>query len=139
MASRIIGQLELRLDNVVFRAGFARTNAASRQLVRHSHLTVNGRVVNIPSAQLRVGDVIAIRERAIPAVRLQQSRGAALAKPDWLDVDDPRQRHAGCQRRFPIKMQLVIGFYASCPSPTKDDPAQERRLARVRSASPARC
>jgi len=117
-ASLMIERLELRLDNVVFRAGFARTNAASRQVVRHGHITVNGRVVDIPSARLRPGDVVAVRERAHKAVRLQQEKGEPLARPEWLEVDSDALtiRVAGMPDAtavpFPIEMQLVIEFYS---------------------------
>lgn len=79
--------LESRLDNVVYRLGFARTRRQARQLVTHAHLTVNERVVNIPSYQLRPGDVIAVRPRSrnLEAIHdaLQRTRRAY----PWLEVD----------------------------------------------------
>lgn len=116
-AALIAERLELRLDNVVFRAGFVRTNPAARQLVRHRHILVNDRVVDIPSAGLRPGDVVAVRERSRHVVLLHQARGAALAKPDWLDVDHDTltARVAAVPSTadipFPIEMQLVVEFY----------------------------
>lgn len=110
--------LELRLDNVLFRAGFARTNGASRQLVRHGHVTVNGRVVDIPSARLRRGDVLAVRTSGQKAVQLQRERGEALARPEWLDVDSEAltARVVGIPDEttipFPIDMRLVVEFYS---------------------------
>jgi small subunit ribosomal protein S4 len=114
----IVQLLERRLDNVVFRAGFARTIPAARQLVTHAHVTVNGRVCNIPSARLRRGDVVAVRERGHQAVRLQQAKGEALAKPDWLSVDSgalsitvaalPDESAVP----FPIEIGLVVEFYS---------------------------
>lgn len=110
--------LELRLDNILFRAGFARTNGASRQLVRHGHVTVNGRVVDIPSARLRRGDAIAVRTSAHKAVRLQQQRGEALAHPEWLEVDNDAftARVVAVPDEaaipFPIDMRLVVEFYS---------------------------
>lgn len=117
-ALRIVQMLEARLDNIVFRAGFARTNPASRQLVRHGHVTVNGRVSDVPSMRLRRGDVVVVRQRAHEAVRLQQSRGQALALPDWLEVDNDSLtiRVSGTPDEtavpFPIDLQLVVEYYS---------------------------
>lgn len=117
-ASLIVERLELRLDNVVFRAGFARTNPAARQLVRHGHVTVNGRILDIPSARVRRGDVVAVRASGHKAVRLHQERGEALAKPDWLEADNDALtvRIVALPDLatipFPIEMQLVIEFYS---------------------------
>jgi len=117
-AGLIVEQLELRLDNVVFRAGFARANAASRQLVRHGHVSVNGRVLDIPSARVRRGDVVAVRESGQKAVRTQKERGEVLARPEWLDVDGDALTVRVVAVPdvtaipFPIEMQLVIEFYS---------------------------
>jgi small subunit ribosomal protein S4 len=81
--------LETRLDNVVYRMGFGSTRAEARQLVSHKALTVNGEVVNIPSYQVKPGDVIAIREkskkqlRVVDALKLAESIGL----PAWVQVD----------------------------------------------------
>lgn len=114
----LVQLLERRIDNVIFRAGFARTIPAARQLVRHGHVTLNGHVLNIPSARLRRGDVLAIRARAHDAVRLQQAKGETLAKPEWLEVDAnaftvrltalPDEQAVP----FPIDMGLVVEFYS---------------------------
>ncbi len=115
----VIAQLlERRLDNVVFRAGFARTVPAARQLVAHGHVLRNGQVVNVASARVNRGDVITIRERAHKAVGLQQSAGVPLARPGWLEVDDVAfsARVASLPESdaipFPIDVRLVIEFYA---------------------------
>ena len=68
---------ESRLDNVVYRLGFAKTRAAARQLVSHRHITVNGEVVNIPSFQVKAGDVVAVREKAKKQVRIQEALSLA--------------------------------------------------------------
>ena len=110
--------LERRIDNIVFRAGFARTIPAARQLVCHGHVAVNDRVLDIPSARLRRGDLVSVRAGAIPAVRLQQAKGATLERPDWLEINDE-----ACTARlmvlpdqaaipFPIEMGLVVEFYS---------------------------
>ena len=114
----LIMLLEQRLDNVVFRAGFARTIPAARQLVAHGHVTVNGKVLDIASARVRRGDLVAVRPRAHKAVALQVAAGGTLARPDWLDVDGdnlsarvvgmPDDSHIP----FPIEIGLVVEFYS---------------------------
>ena len=116
--SMIAQLLERRLDNVVFRAGFARTIPAARQLVAHGHVTVNGKVLDIASARVRRGDLVAVRPRAHKAVALQVAAGGTLARPDWLDVDGdnlsarvvgmPDDSHIP----FPIEIGLVVEFYS---------------------------
>lgn len=81
--------LESRLDNVVYRMGFAVSRAEARQLVRHNGITVNGKKVNIPSCQVKPGDVVAVGEKARTQLRIQaavefaQQRGVV----EWIDVD----------------------------------------------------
>ena len=78
--------LEARLDNTVYRLGIAPTRSAARQLVSHKHITVNGEVVNIPSYQLRAGDVIAVREKSKTLETISNSvAGRAINKFNWLD------------------------------------------------------
>jgi ribosomal 50S subunit-recycling heat shock protein len=81
--------LERRLDNVVYRLGFATSRAEARQLVRHGHFTVNGRKAAIPSMLLRAGDVVMLRERSREIVRITAALEALEGKsvPGWLDVD----------------------------------------------------
>jgi small subunit ribosomal protein S4 len=81
--------LESRLDNVVYRMGFGSTRAEARQLVSHAAITVNGSVVNIPSMQVRAGDVIAIREKAKKQTRIQESLNLAqqVGAINWVIVD----------------------------------------------------
>jgi small subunit ribosomal protein S4 len=81
--------LESRLDNVVYRMGFGSTRAEARQLVSHKALTVNGVVVNIPSYQVKAGDVIAIREKAKKQLRVADSLKLAesIGLPAWVSVD----------------------------------------------------
>ena len=81
--------LESRLDNVVFRMGFARTRRESRQVVGHKHVLVNGKVVNIPSYRIKAGDVIEIKEKAKSLQRykdIAEVTGGRLV-PEWMDVD----------------------------------------------------
>lgn len=85
----LIKMLESRLDNVVYRMGFGSTRAEARQLVSHKALTVNGEVVNVPSFQVKVGDVIAIREKAKKQVRIAEALSLAeqVGMPAWVSVD----------------------------------------------------
>lgn len=81
--------LECRLDNVVYRMGFAVTRAQARQLVGHKAITVNGETVNIPSYQVSAGDVIALREKAKKQMRIQEALTVSqqIGLVDWVDVD----------------------------------------------------
>lgn len=81
--------LEARLDNVVYRMGFGSTRAEARQLVSHKSLTVNGKTVNIPSYQVKPGDVIAIREKAKQQLRIKNALEIAGNRADisWVEVD----------------------------------------------------
>ena len=93
-ASRLEGQkgenliilLESRLDNIVYRLGIAPTRAAARQLVSHRHITLNGDVCSIPSAQVKPGDTIAVRERS-KSLEVIQNSVASVTKYSWLDFD----------------------------------------------------
>ena len=81
--------LERRLDNVIFRLGFARTRREARQIVDHKHVTVNGRVVNIPSFLVKAGDVVEIKENCKGSARYKsvlEITGGRLV-PEWLDCD----------------------------------------------------
>jgi small subunit ribosomal protein S4 len=99
--------LEARLDNVVYRMGFAATRAEARQLVAHKGVSVNGEVVNIPSYQCKAGDVVAVREK----VQKQARIGAALAIaaqvgfPDWVEVDD--KKFSGTLKSLPDRDQIL--------------------------------
>ena len=81
--------LECRLDNVVYRMGFGVTRAECRQLVSHKSIEVNGSLVNIPSYQVKAGDVISVREKARKQLRIQDSLNTAeqFGFPDWVEVD----------------------------------------------------
>ncbi|KZE30243.1 SSU ribosomal protein S4P [Crenobacter luteus] len=112
--------LESRLDNVVYRMGLGSTRAEARQLVSHKALTVNGIVVNIPSYQVKAGDVVAVREKAKKQVRIQEA--LALAEqagfPSWVSVDSKKME--GVFKNAPerselssdINEQLVVEFYS---------------------------
>ena len=84
--------LECRLDNVVYRMGFAATRAEARQLVSHKAIEVNGKVVNIPSYQVKAEDVIAVREAAKKQMRIQNALQIAkqVGFPEWVEVDEAK-------------------------------------------------
>ena len=112
--------LESRLDNVVYRMGFGSTRAESRQLVSHKAITVNGQIVNIPSFQVKAGDVVAVREKAKKQVRIQEALGLAaqIGMPSWVAVDATKME--GVFKNMPdrseltgdINEQLVVEFYS---------------------------
>lgn len=79
--------LESRLDNLVFRIGFARTRAGARQLVNHGHIEVNGKKVDIPSYLCSVGDVIALRENSRDLKVVKESLDSIATKVGWIEVD----------------------------------------------------
>lgn len=112
--------LERRLDNVVFRAGLAPTIPAARQLVSHRHIKLNGRLVNIPSIRLRVGDEITIKSESLnlPIV-LETLKDMPLIRPEWLAWDEAtktgRVSHlpAAEDVPFPVDVQQVVEYYAN--------------------------
>ncbi len=79
--------LETRLDNVVFRLGFASSRKEARQLVTHNHFTVNGKKVNIPSATVKAGDVIKVKEKSASSPKFKEIKDMTISVPSWLTVD----------------------------------------------------
>ena len=117
--NKLIELLERRLDNVVFRAGFARTIPAARQLVNHGHILVGGRRVDIASFRVAKGQVISVRERS--RVLTPVKEGAAVAETfqtPWLQVEkDSYQATVTAlpdetSTLFPVQLQLVVEFYS---------------------------
>ena len=100
--------LELRLDNVIFRMGFARTRAEARQIVDHKHVSVNGKTVTIPSYTVKVGDVIEIREKAKGAQRykdiLEVTGGRTVSA--WLEAD--QETLSGTVKELPTRDQIDV-------------------------------
>jgi small subunit ribosomal protein S4 len=98
--------LESRLDNVVYRMGFGATRAESRQLVAHSAILVNGKKLNIPSYQVKAGDVIAVRERAKSQLRIQSAMSLAAQRgaTEWIEVD--ANKLEGTFKRVPDRIDL---------------------------------
>ena len=88
--ANLIVALEIRLDNIVFRMGFAASRSAARQLVRHRHVEVNGRTVDIPSFSVKAGDEVSVRGKSKDIVPVQAALEARTrpSLPDWLALDD---------------------------------------------------
>jgi small subunit ribosomal protein S4 len=116
----LIQQLECRLDNVAFRLGFATSRRQARQVVRHGHVEVNGRKVNIPSYQVKVGDVIKVRENSakLPVVEMGRDLASGQPTPPWLEVDHanltgklialPKREEVN----LPVNEQLIVELYS---------------------------
>jgi small subunit ribosomal protein S4 len=116
----LLSLLERRLDNVVFRLGFATSRAEARQLVRHGHFLVNGRRASIPSMTLRPGDLVQLRERSRKVERITGALEALEGKsvPQWLETD--KANFAGAVKAMPtreditmpIQEQLIVELYS---------------------------
>jgi len=118
--ANLLAILERRFDNVIYRLGFANSRQQARQLVRHGIFTLNGRKANIPSLQVRVGDIIEVPEanRKIPVIAEAQEVIARRGCPSWLEADGPNFKgmvKALPQRediQFPINEHLIVELYS---------------------------
>lgn len=114
----LLQYLEARLDNTVFRLGIAPTRRAARQLVGHKHILVNGEIVNIPSYQLRPGDVVSVRERSKALIVVGDSLSRTAKAFSWLNFD--KQAMSGTFLNLPeraeipenINEQLIVELYS---------------------------
>ena len=112
--------LERRIDTIVYRMGFASTRRASRQLVRHNHVLVNGKRVNVPSYNVRAGDEVAIRERSkkIESIKNALEARESHGFDSWLEVDTKgfkgviKQIPDVKDLQLPIEPQLIVEFYS---------------------------
>ena len=112
--------LERRMDNVVYRLGLAGTRREAKQLVSHAHFTLNGKKMNIPSATLKVGDVIAVREKSLqsPKFKALAENLKGKATPAWLELDANNMTGkivampARADVDAPITEQLIVEFYS---------------------------
>ena len=110
--------LELRLDNVVYRLGLAKTRRMARQIIVHGHIKVNGKKVDIPSYSVKVGDVITVRERSMEQAMFKELRDKAVVTPKWLTYDAatlmgtvaamPAREDIDC----PISEHLIVELYS---------------------------
>ncbi|MEW5984431.1 MAG: 30S ribosomal protein S4 [Acidobacteriota bacterium] len=116
----LLQMLERRLDNVVYRLGFSTSRAQARQLVRHGHFSVNGRKVDIPSFQIREGDIVSVRERSrkAPAVLHAMDEVKGRGTPEWLDLQAEQMSGrivslpSRAQINLPVQEQLIVELYS---------------------------
>ena len=110
--------LESRLDNIVYRIGFATTRRGARQLVNHGHITVNGKKVDIPSCRVKPGDVIAIKENSSDHKGIEIALANKVKRPDFINYDEAKR--IGTYVRYPerselnadINESLIVEFYS---------------------------
>ncbi len=118
--ANLLLNLETRLDNIAFRLGFAASRAQARQLVRHRHVEVNGRIVDVPSFRVRVGDEVAVRsrDRDLPTVQQSLEARTRVSVPEWLALDE--KNRVGRVVRMPerqdvalaVQEQLIVELYS---------------------------
>jgi small subunit ribosomal protein S4 len=117
----LLGMLERRLDNVIYRMGFGTSRAQARQIVRHGHIQVNGRKVNIPSFTVKAGDVVEVREKSRnnPTILGARDATAHAPSPNWLEVDreNLKARVIGQPKRedlvqIQLNEQLIVELYS---------------------------
>jgi len=116
----LLQALECRLDNVIYRIGFATSRAQARQLVRHGHFSVNGKKVDIPSYQAREGDIVAVRERSKQSAAVQHAivevKGRGI--PEWLSLQADQlsgrvvSLPSRAQINLPVQEQLIVELYS---------------------------
>ena len=108
VGTNLMQLLELRLDNVIFRLGYARTRRESRQVVTHRHVTVNGQIVNIPSYRVQPGDVIEIKEKSRSLQRFKDitEANAGVSVPAWLEGD--AEKLSGKVLEIPLREQIDV-------------------------------
>ena len=116
----LLQQLERRLDNVVYRLGFAMSRRQARQLVRHGHVAVNGRKVNIPSFEVSAGQEVSLREgsRKLPILEQAKEFASHQITPNWLEIDrdNYKGRVLALPKRediqLPVNEQLIVELYS---------------------------
>jgi len=106
--SNLLVLLERRLDNVVYRLGFANSRTQGRHFVKHNHFLVNGRKVNIPSYLIKVGDVVEVREKSRKVQAVTDATDTVVRRgiPQWLDVD--KENFKGTIKSFPVREDLTM-------------------------------
>ena len=118
--AKLLEQLERRLDNVVYRMGFAISRRQARQLVRHGHVQVDGRKVNIPSYEVAVGEEVAVREhsRKLPILETSKDFASHQPAPVWFEIDrdNYKGRVIALPKRediqLPVNEQLIVELYS---------------------------
>ena len=104
----LMTMLEARLDSVVFRMGFARTRREARQVVGHKHILVNGKCINIPSYQVKAGDVIEVKESAKTMQRYKDILEVTAGRltPEWMDVE--KEAFKGTVKQLPTREMIDV-------------------------------
>ena len=100
--------LERRLDNIVYRLGFASSRVEARQLVRHGHFTLNGKKVNIPSIQVKIGDVVELREKSRKVACINESLEGVVRRgiAQWLELD--KDAYKGVIKSLPVREDITM-------------------------------
>ncbi len=106
--NNLLMMLECRLDNVIYRLGFATSRAQGRHLVTHSHFLLNGKKVNIPSYIIKEGDVIEVREKSREIKAIEESLDAVVRRgvPQWLELE--KEGHKGAVKALPAREDLTM-------------------------------
>jgi small subunit ribosomal protein S4 len=100
--------MERRLDNIVYRLGFASSRTEARQLVRHGHFTLNNRKVTIPSIQIKVGDVVELREKSRKVASINESLESVVRRgiPQWLELE--KDSYRGIIKTLPVREDITV-------------------------------
>ena len=110
--------LETRLDNTVFRMGFASSRKEARQLVTHGHFTLNGKKVDIPSLQVKAGDVIAVKAKSTDSPKFKEIKEMTISTPDWVSMDTDKLQGrvlsipTRSQIDTPVAEHLIVELYS---------------------------
>jgi small subunit ribosomal protein S4 len=106
--TNILVMLERRLDNVVYRLGFVTSRSQGRHFVRHGHFSVNGKKVNIPSYQTKIGDIVEIKEKSRAVQTFSDALDSVVRRgvPQWLELEKENMR--GCVKAFPVREDLTM-------------------------------
>ena len=104
----LLSLLERRLDNTIYRLGFASSRTEARQLVKHSHITLNGRKANIPSIIVKPGDVLELREKSRKIAVINDSLAAVVRRgvPQWLELD--KDAYKGTVKALPLREDITL-------------------------------
>jgi len=114
----LLVMLETRLDNTVFRMGFASSRKEALQLVMHGHFTVNGKKVDIPSAAVKPGDVIAVKAKSVSSPKFKEIKEMTISTPDWVSIDTNKLEGkvlalpTRAQIDTPVAEHLIVELYS---------------------------
>ena len=114
----LLVMLETRLDNVVFRMGFASSRKEARQLVLHGHFTVNGKKVDIPSCAVAAGDVVAVKAKSCSSPKFKEIKEMTISTPEWISIDTQKLEGkvlampTRSQIDTPVEEHLIVELYS---------------------------